>query len=499
MARPRRVLLAFGLAFLATVVASTDSRTAPVMLQFGDLLFSEGRYSEARAAYEAAQETDDESIQRLGIMGAVRSNLRLGAFSTAMESASSLEKSVHDDAPVLSLYGDALWATGLFEEAEQAYTQALELEPDLPQGHHGLARTLAAKNQLDAALEEAQIALRLEPREGEFHHTAGSILERMRRYDEAVSAFSTYLSLLPKQDGSEQATLARSKIRFLRSFGQDPPMEILEGGRERLHRIPFKLSNDKIIVRGRVNDRRNVDFVLDTGAEHTFLSARTAQRSHVVPIVRTLAAGVGEIGLRGLLLGKIDSLRVGSLKMRNVPALIKAPRLTGNGLPKNERDGLSPLALGLSMSIDYENRELVVGERLPERPAHTILPLRQHRLAVVRGLVNNDRAVNFIVDTGGEVISISRDTAMALGPSTFRRIPLKVYGTSGWDTDAFLLPGVDLRFNEIEYTNFSVVVLNLQAPSTLLGFQVGGIVGHRFLSQYHVDIDLLRSEVRLSS
>ena len=198
-------------------------------------------------------------------------------------------------------------------------------------------------------------------------------------------------------------------------------------------------------------------------------------------------------------LDRLDSLQVGSLEVRNVPALIKAPKLTGNGLPKNERDGFSPLSLGLSMSIDYQKRELLVAEQLPERESHTVLFLRQHRLAVVRGTVNGDRQVNFIVDTGGEVISISKNTAMALGPSNFRKIPLKVFGTSGWDTEAFLLPGVDLRFSDIEYNNFSVVVLNLEAPSTLLGFQVGGIVGHKFLSKYHVEIDLLRSEVRLSS
>ena len=64
-----------------------------------------------------------------------------------------------------------------------------------------------------------------------------------------------------------------------------------------------------------------------------------------------------------------------------------------------------------------------------------------------------------------------------------RRIPLKVWGTSGWEQDAFLLPGVDLAFDAIQYKNFPVVVLNLDAPSALLGFQLGGIVGHKFLKQ----------------
>jgi len=42
-------------------------------------------------------------------------------------------------------------------------------------------------------------------------------------------------------------------------------------------------------------------------------------------------------------------------------------------------------------------------------------------------------------------------------------------------------------------------VLNLDAPSALLGFQLGGIVGHKFLSKYRVVIDMERSVLRLKS
>ena len=40
--------------------------------------------------------------------------------------------------------------------------------------------------------------------------------------------------------------------------------------------------------------------------------------------------------------------------------------------------------------------------------------------------------------------------------------------------------------------------LNLREPSVLLGFQVGGIVGHKFLSPYRVSLDLDRAELRMS-
>jgi predicted aspartyl protease len=226
------------------------------------------------------------------------------------------------------------------------------------------------------------------------------------------------------------------------------------------------------------------------------ISQRTARRHGIRPIVNTLAAGVGDAGLRGLQLGRLDSLQVGTLKVRNVPTLIKPPPAAGAPLIAGE--GLSPLALGLSMTVDYGAHVLIIGERLPESAFDTELPLRMHRLAMVSGRVNDDRHVSFVVDTGGELISISSDTARSLQRPD-RHIPLKVYGTSGRDRDAFLLPGVDLRFDAIHFSNLPVVVLNLRAPSALLGFEVGGIVGHRFLSKYRVDIDLARSVVRLKT
>ena len=150
------------------------------------------------------------------------------------------------------------------------------------------------------------------------------------------------------------------------------------------------------------------------------------------------------------------------------------------------------------MMNDYEKQLLTIGRTLPSTSAvMTRLPMRVSRLAMVRGVLNSNYPAYFVVDTGGEVISISSDTASALPSSAFRRIPLKVWGTSGWDREAFLLPGNDLDFDHIEYRNFPLVVLNLRAPSVLLGFQLGGIVGHKFLSNYRVSMDLEQSELRL--
>jgi Aspartyl protease len=497
-----RVAVASAIVATATFIISADttpaSEASEVQLRIGDLLFAEGRFSDSLDAYRNALKTAPPDATRRPRMGVIASALRVAEFGLARLEAEKLHQSDPKGPDATALYADALWSSGLFQEAESGYRDALAAAPELARGRHGVARSLAARSHLEEALGEAQAALRLSPRDLEIHHTVGTIFERMHKYEEAAAAFSNYVNLLPNKDKSEKADWSRAEIRFLRSFGQRTPFESEPGTDDKLYTVDFRLVNDKVVVRAKINDAAAQDFVVDTGSENTVITRTTAQRLGVTPVTYTLSAGVGRVGLRGLQLARIDSLELGSLKLRNIPCLIKNPPL--RDIPVKETEGLSPLALGYSMVIDYKSHKLTFGKHLPEEPKDFELPLRLHRLATVRGVVDTTHQANFVVDTGGEVISISQATATALAkPETGRRIALKVYGTSGWDPDAFLMPGVDLLFDTISYKNFPVVVLNLDAPSALLGFQLGGIVGHKFLSKYRVAIDMERSVLRLKA
>jgi predicted aspartyl protease len=289
------------------------------------------------------------------------------------------------------------------------------------------------------------------------------------------------------------AAVFQSKVRLLRSFRGRVPLQ-MDGDPGRLHRVPFRLVNKKIVLRGRVN-RLPVEFVLDTGSERTGVSDTTARRAGVGAITSTLTAGVGIAALRRLDMGRADELEVGTLRIRNVPVAIR--RVVRDALPRWQNESLSPLSLGLSVVVDYRRREVILAQRLPDGEADFVLPMRMNRLPMVRGLLNSTHPAYFVVDTGGELISISAETADALSMNPPRRIPLRVYGMSGLDANAYLLPGVNVDFEEIEFRNVGLAVLNLRAPSVLLGFQVGGIVGHRFLSEYRVSMDMERSEIRL--
>jgi tetratricopeptide (TPR) repeat protein len=483
---------------VARVDGAPQSESVEIQLQLGDVLYGEGRYRESLEAFQNAVKIAPPDRLRRARGGLIQSALRVADFEAARQEAEHLIKENPRAAESIALYGDALWASGLFELAETKYQEALATTPELARGLHGMARALASRSQYDEAMVQAQAALRLSPRDLEIHHTVGSIYERTHKYEEAAAAYTNYVNLLPNKDSSYKASWSRNEIRFLRSFGDRVPFEVPPETEGKLFTVPFKLEGDKVVVRARVNGAREQDFVVDTGSELTVITRPTAQRLGVLPITQALSAGVGDVGLRGLQLARIDSLELGELRVRNVPALIKNPPLALRDLPRRETESLSPLALGYSMIIDYRNRTITWGKRLPPEPADFELPLRLHRLATVQGMIDGSRPANFIIDTGGEVISISEASANALGKrETSRRIALRVYGNSGWDQSAFLLPGVDLDFNAIQYRNYSVVVLNLDTPSALLGFQVGGIVGHRFLSNYKVSIDLVRSVLRL--
>jgi tetratricopeptide (TPR) repeat protein len=476
--------------------AIPHSQSAEIQRQLGDEFLAEGRYQDALEAFQKALTVAEPDDLRAVRSGLVQSALRVAEFDLARSEAEKLVAASPKSADAVALYADALWASGLFEEAEIRYRDTLAVAPDLARGHHGMARALAARSRLSEAMDEAQTALRLAPRDLEVHHTVGAIYERMHRFEEAAGAFSNYVNLLPNKDHSEKADWSRSEIKFLRSFGQRVPYEMDPSPDEQVYTIDFRLVNEKVVVRAKVNDGSFQDFVVDTGAENTVISRPTAQRLGITPITYTLSAGVGDVGLRGLQLARINTLELGLMKLRNVPCLIKDPPL--RDLPVKEAESLSPLSLGFSMVIDYKMKKITFGKHLPAEPSDFNLPLRLHRLATVRGTVDGVHPANFVVDTGGEVISISRATASAIGRGDpTRKIALKVFGSSGWDKDAFLLPGVDLSFDTIKYTNFPVVVLNLNTPSALLGFQLGGIVGHKFLSKYRVGIDLENSILRL--
>ena len=84
----------------------------------------------------------------------------------------------------------------------------------------------------------------------------------------AANAFTNYINLLPNKDRSDRALWSRTEVAFLKAFAGRTPVEIVSDPQQS-HVLPFKLVNEKIVVRARVNGERPREFVLDTGAERS--------------------------------------------------------------------------------------------------------------------------------------------------------------------------------------------------------------------------------------
>src|SRR4026207_977877 len=108
----------------------------------------------------------------------------------------------------------------------------------------------------------------------EIHHTVGTIYERMHKYEEAAAAYSNYVNLLPNKDHSDKADWSRAEIRFLRSFGQRVPFESDPGTDDKIYTVDFRMVNEKVVVRAKVNDAAAPDLLVETGAGHTALTTR---------------------------------------------------------------------------------------------------------------------------------------------------------------------------------------------------------------------------------
>jgi predicted aspartyl protease/Tfp pilus assembly protein PilF len=466
-------------------------------VQAADVFMTNAKYRDAVIAYRAAKQTDDSALQLRATIGEIRALHRIAAYIDARASGAAIAATHPTQPDALAVYGDGLWGSGLFEEAEAQYKRALELDGSNARARHGRGRSLLAQHKFDDALTDLRFATQKDPDEALYWSSLAAAHEQGRRYDEAVATLTQYVQRLPRQVDDPIALAARAQTEYLRSFKAKTPLEGVSDTERYV--VPFRLVNGRPVIKARLNGQSPIDLVVDTGADRVALTPGMARRAGVGMVSRLETAGVGESarGFRAVDTARLDQLEIGTLRVRNVPCLIKNPALPL--LPVPEGEVFSPLALGLSMRMDYVKQTLTMARHLPADTYDVTLPMRMSRLAVVRGVINGSSPAGFIVDTGGVATSVNLSVASRVPPiEDARRVPVRVYGMAGMDRGAFLMPFVDIAFaRDVGVERSSVVVLNLDAPSALLGFQLGGIIGHQFLSQYEVSVDLERSIVGL--
>ena len=112
------------------------------------------------------------------------------------------EKAIQLDPDIVSsciARGKSLYKNGSYEEAKQAFLQAIQIEGALAEAHTGYAHTLRQLQQNELALKAYQQALSLDPNNADTHNGRGIALSNLERFTEAIGAFRAAIRLDPKQ------------------------------------------------------------------------------------------------------------------------------------------------------------------------------------------------------------------------------------------------------------------------------------------------------------
>ena len=239
------------------------------------MLFAEGRYADALDAYQQRAERGAARPTRAGrACGVIASALRVAEFDLARTEAETLRQG--DPARRRRRWRSTPTRCGrpaCSRRPRRATGTRWRSTPELaarPPRHGARARGAQPARRGDgrgaggAAARRRATSRSTTP---SAPSTSGCTSTRRRPARSATTS-----TCCRTRTTATRPTGRASEIKFLRSFGQRVPFEMDPGTDEQLYTVDFRLVNDKVVVRAKVNDGSFQDFVVDTGAENTVIS-----------------------------------------------------------------------------------------------------------------------------------------------------------------------------------------------------------------------------------
>lgn len=187
-------------------------------------LFEKGQDEHQKGNYEQAIAFYRESLKMEASLWEVEfqlglANLALKRFSLAKESIDKVlrQLSKYSESKEIkeamarsyTVLGEIAVTEAKPVEADQAFRQAIELNPQLSRPHAGIAELRFAERKFDQVISEAKIALTLGHRDFSTYELLIEALFAKQQYDEALKALN---ELLTQQPSSAPALRYRAKI-----------------------------------------------------------------------------------------------------------------------------------------------------------------------------------------------------------------------------------------------------------------------------------------------
>jgi len=405
-----------------------------------------------------------------------------------------------------NLDADDLFKAGKFAEAEQHYAEALLTNPENIQALARLGTIALLANRLDDAQRWLTRAIELKGSESWSRRVFDSLARRWfgpeQQTPEALLGQVFYL----RGDYQQAAPLLRTGWKTLadklESFGDVRPYHI--ESQTEVVRLKFIMTDPLPVVQVRVNDSAPVNFFIDTGAAEVFIDAEFAKEIGAAQfgIERGVFGGGKMVGFQH---GRVDSLMLGDLVVKNVPVTVMDVRRFSDPVFGGQRvDGIigTFFLYHFLATLDYPASELILRLKTEQNLRQLEQATQNHQQIVVpfwmadhymvaRGTVNGSQPLLFFVDTGlaGAGFTCPLFTLKEAGIQLQENLAGEGLGGGGKMTsipfDVKELTLGDARENNVQgvYGPFPPQL------EKAFGFRIGGLISHSFFRPYALTLD----------
>ena len=270
-------------------------------------------------------------------------------------------------------------------------------------------------------------------------------------------------------------------------------------------KVKFRLAGGAqplILLPTRVNGAGPFDFILDTGAGTSLLSAELAQQLNIKVLGTKEGQSAG--GKVSVSLAKVESLALGQAKIEDIEVgIVDLGHIAKTIGTKIDGDVGYNFLKYFRVTIDYQIGEIQFDDprRIENfgRTSKTEIPMRlaspAKPLVLVDVYANGGGPFQFAIDTGTSTTAVAPDVARQLGIEGSPIGPLTTGGSqvsvTAGNLKSFQIGGARIDDLVVVVADFFGML------SQAVGAKLDGIVGYNFLRNFRVVMDYPSEKFRL--
>jgi hypothetical protein len=403
--------------------------------------------------------------------------------------SAELNPDVRERSLQLSALGDRLFRQARFEDAETAYSQALDLDPGNPRGHLGMGKIATLFSEQHRAAIHYSAAYQNAPRDPDAILAFANVVENATARQVLLRNFLELARDARVED-------VRARLRIAEQLGTTP-LAVLNSPYVPYSIPLLSVRSTGFVLRARVNGGRELSLILDTGATGIVLNASAGSQMDLHFLADAMLSGFGTTQPITARIARAASVEVAGLKISNLLFHVCATDLTraadgmiGLDVFENFLIRLDPPAHKLELT-PFAQSEATSREGTACREC-----LRFYRLGpllLLRATVNGKAEGYFVLDSGSRCTMISNKLVSQGGRAGV------FAGAHGRQDVTVPSTPVGIRLGERSLMDFEYATFDPAGISAQNGVEIAGAIGYSLLRDLTLTVDYRAGLLQLGS